>query len=415
MKLFGYELRRAETRSIEDPRVGLGDAAAWAQFFGMPGSSAGVSVTVESALGVPAVWAAVSFLSRTMASLPLHVYRRTGEGRERVKGPLQRLIHERPNPQALWSSFKFRHYGWWQTFTGGRQFAYVERNQAAQPAALWPLDPTKMAVERVGGIVQYAYQDTQARRIVYDAADIVDLPFALRPDMLRHYSPIHKARNAIGSMIAMETFASNFFRGGGVPPLALEGPLPQGADALKRAMDDINRSIKRARESDRPYFGIPPGHKFTQVGFEPEKGQMTEARKMQVVEIARAYQLPPVFLQDLERATFTNSEQQDIFLVKHLVSQWAQAYEDELNLKLFPTGRFFVEHNLDGLMRGDFKTRADAVARLVQGSVYTPAQGAEYMGQETPTDPATHKYYMQGATVPLDQAPTISDPGAQNE
>src|SRR3546814_13794500 len=99
---------------------------------------------------------------------------------------------------------------------------------------------------------------------------------------------------------------------------------------------------------------------------------MGEARLGQVLEIARAFQLPPVFLQDLSKGTFANTEQQDLFFVKHLIGQWAKRFEQQLNLKLFGQRRTTrkVEHNLDGLMRGDFKARAEAVARLVQGGVY---------------------------------------------
>src|SRR3546814_17876466 len=78
MKLFGMELRRAESRSIENPAVSLNSAAAWASVFQSwnSGSAAGVNVTIESALGVPAVGSAVSFLSRTMAALPLPLDRK---------------------------------------------------------------------------------------------------------------------------------------------------------------------------------------------------------------------------------------------------------------------------------------------------------------------------------------------------
>jgi HK97 family phage portal protein len=226
---------------------------------------------------------------------------------------------------------------------------------------------------------------------------------------LRAYSPIDKCRNAIGLAIAMETYAANFFKGGGVPPLALVGPLPQGPEAMKRAMGDMNRAVDNARSADKPIFPMPPGHELKPVGFEPEKGQMTEARRMQIEEIARAFQLPPVFLQDLSRATFSNAEQQDLHLVKHLIGQWAKRFEQQLNLKLFGrrNANRYVEHNLDGLMRGDFKTRAEAVARLVQVGVYTPNIGANYMGQEANPDPNADRLYMQGAMVPLG---TVSNP-----
>src|SRR3546814_13027001 len=66
----------------------------------------------------------------------------------------------------------------------------------------------------------------------------------------------------------------------------------------------------------RSYVAMPPDHELKPVGFDPEKGQMGEARLGQVLEIARAFQLPPVFLQDLSKGTFANTEQQDLFFVK---------------------------------------------------------------------------------------------------
>jgi HK97 family phage prohead protease len=84
--------------------------------------------------------------------------------------------------------------------------------------------------------------------------------------------------------------------------------------------------------------------------------------------------LPPAFLQDLSSGTFSNTEQQDLQLVKHLIAHWAKAFEDELNLKLFGQRRRaqYAEHNLDGIMRGDFKSRSKALARAIQTAQLTP-------------------------------------------
>src|SRR3546814_11474353 len=100
MKLFGMEVRRAESRSIENPAVSLNSAAAWASVFQSwnSGSAAGVNVTIESALGVPAVWSAVSFLSRTMAALPPHLFRVTSGRDARVHGGLGRWLPNAPDP-----------------------------------------------------------------------------------------------------------------------------------------------------------------------------------------------------------------------------------------------------------------------------------------------------------------------------
>lgn len=397
MKILGYDIRRETRASIENPTVPV-SAENFLAFFGVNGTNL-PSVTIDSALRVPAVWAAVAFLSRTMAALPLHAYRKTSTGPERVGGKLSDIFDGAANSGM--GIVRFRQYFWQQVFTGGRGLAWIERTPGGVEA-LWPMDPTKVTIRRSGFDVFYKFENKE-----YPAADVIDIPFMLKPDQISHYSPITMGSKAIQLALAMNDYASQFFAGGGVPPLALEGPLPQGADAMKRAMGDINRAIDSAKTSEKPIFPMPPGHKLTQVGFDPEKGQMTDARRFQVEEIARIYQLPPVFMQDLSKATFSNAEQQDLHFVKHLISQWAETFEDEANLKLF--GRRgsarYVEHNLDGLLRGDFKSRIEGIARGIQAGFLTPNEGRHLENRPDHANPAAGELFMQGATVVLGSQP----------
>lgn len=352
------------------------------------------AVTIETALTCPPVFAAVSFLSRSLAALPLHVWRKTAAGPEKVKGGLETLVHEAPN--AEWTSFKLRQYFWQQVFTGGRGLIWIERS-GSNITGLYPMDPARTKVSRdAAGRTSYVMNSQ-----IYPAADVIDVPFMLKNDGLAHYGPITMGAKAIQLALAMNDYGSRFFAGGGVPPLALEGPLPAGAEAIKRAMSDIMRSVESARSEQKPVFPMPPGYKLTQVGFDPEKGQMTDGRRFQIEEIARIYGLPPVFLQDLTHGTFTNTEQQDLHLTKHGLGQWAQAFEEELNLKLFGqrNGGRYTEHNLDGLLRGDFKTRMEALASGVQNALLTPNEGRAL--ENRPDKPNGDDLMIQGATVPL--------------
>jgi HK97 family phage portal protein len=391
-----------ETRdSIENPTVPVSSENFMA-FFGVQSANL-PNVTIDNALAVPAVLAAVAFLSRTLASLPLHAYRDTKEGPKKVGGKLETVVHDAPNDEQ--DSFKFRQWFWQQVFTGGRGLAWIERAPQGIEA-LWPMDPTKTVIKRVGGKTVYQFADSGRPVREYPASDVIDVPFMLKPDGIKHYGPISKASKAIQLAIAMNDYGSNFFAGGGVPPLALTGPLPAGAEAMKRAQADIKRSVDAAKNANEPVFPIPPGYNLAPVGLDPAKGQMIEARRFQVEEIARAYQLPPVFLQDLTRATFTNAEQQDLHLVKHLIGQWAEAFEGELNLKLFgrSNNSRYVEHNLDGLLRGDYKTRMEGMSRAVQTGLLTPNEGRA-LDNRQPMD-GGDKLYIQGATVPLNMAGT---------
>ncbi|MDW5315008.1 phage portal protein [Rhizobium sp. PL01] len=409
MKIFGYQLGgEKRSGSIENPTVPV-SAENFMQFFGVQSGNL-PSVTIDSALRVPAIAAAVSFLSGSLANLPLHAFKPKGDGSERIKGGIQKLLNEAPNPE--WTSFGWRKYFWQQVFTGGRGVSWIERN-GATTAAIWPMDPSTTVVKRVNGRRIYVFDGKSE----YPASDVIDVPFLLKKDQISVYSPIMLGSKAISLALAMGDYAGGFFAGGGVPPLALSGPLPAGADAIKRAQSDIRRSIDSAKSNDEAIFPIPPGYKLEAVGFDPQKGQMTEARRFQIEEAGRIYSLPPVFLQDYTHGVKANVEQQDLHLVKHVISQWAKALEEELNLKVFgprSNGRY-AEHNLDALMRGDFKTRMDALSRAVNSALRTPNEARNL--ENLPAMPNGDTLYIQGATVPLGSQPLLQAPptGKEND
>ena len=356
------------------------------------------NVTVDKALGVPAVWAAVSFLSRTLAALPLHLYRNKSEGAEKLSGGLATLIHEAPNEET--TSFKWRQYFWQQVFTGGRGLSWIERS-GNNIVAIWNFDPTKTRLTRENGRTSYKFD----QKAPYAAKDVIDVPFMLKPDGLAHYGPIASGNKAIQLALAMNDYGSGFFAGGGVPPLAVKGPMPAGKDAMIRAQQQIQQAIEASRESNVPITNLPAGYELVPISFDPDKGQMTEARRFQIEEVARLYNLPPVFLQDLTHGTFSNTEQQDLHLVKHVIAQWAQAFEEELNLKLFGqrNGGRYVEHNLDGLMRGDFTSRMEGMATAVQNALLTPNEARRLDNREAKEN--GNDLLIQGATVPLGTQP----------
>lgn len=363
------------------------------QVFGLESVSL-PAVCIDSALTVPAFMAAATFLPRSLAALPLHAFRKTKAGPEKIAGGLETLIHEAPN--AEWTSFKLRQYFWTQVFTGGRGLLYIERS-GSNIVGLYPMNPVHTKVKRDGmGRTIYEVDGKP-----YSGADVIDVPFMLKADGIGHYSPVTLGAKAIQLALAMNDYGSRFFAGGGVPPLALEGPLPAGPEAMKRAMADIHRAIDAAKDSEKPIFPMPPGHTLKQVGFDPEKGQMTDARRFQVEEIARIFGLPPVFLQDLTHGTYTNTEQQDLHVVKHVLTHWVEALEQEMNLKIFGqrNGGRYVEHSIDGILRGDFLSRMTAHSTGVQNAIRTPNEVRAL--ENLPPLPNGDELLIQGATVPL--------------
>lgn len=393
-----------ERASVEDPRVPISSAAI-IDFLGAAGgtSASGVNVTIEKAMGIPAIWAAVNFISGTMAGLPLHLYQKTEGGREKVESALATILHDSWNDET--SSFDARKYSFEQVFTGGRSLTFIERNAAGRIINLWPLNTEQVKIEMRGGRKVYRYKEKGRKEIVYLANEIIDIPFSLHADMITSRSPILSNKDTIGLGIAATNYGSKLFQNGGVPPFMITGNFESGA-ALKRASDDLQSAIRTAAKEQRLALSLPTGHEIKSIGIDPEKSQLVELKRFLIEEYARIYSLPPTFLQDLSHGTFSNTEQQDLHFVKHTIKRWVEQVEQEMNLKLFGklTNEFYVEFNLDGLLRGDFKTRMEGYAQGIQNGVLTPNEARRQ--ENRPDMNEGNKLMIQGATVPLGSQPT---------
>jgi HK97 family phage portal protein len=391
--------------SLENPQVSLADPNAWAALFGAWHSASGIEVTLQRALGVPAVWCAVNFIADTFAALPAPVYRKSADGKREKLGDddaIHSLLNSWVNDDYL-TSFAWRKYSMVNTLMQGRSFTFIERNAAGSKVLnLWPLEFDKVKVERVGGRRRYKYRDGR-REVVYQANEVIDVPFMMAGDNISAFNPIHTLKNALGLAIALEEYASRFFQNGGVPPLAMQMPPAASPGATRRAVSNIEELLKISNEEGRLVLPMPLGHRLEQIGFRPQEGQLIEARQWQVLEVARIYMLPPVFLQDLSHGTYSNTEQQDLMLVKHTLTQWLKCWEQELNAKLFgPRSRNYVEFNVDGLLRGDFASRMSGHATSIQNGIRTPDECRDLENLPRKGG-AADKLLIQGATVPLDQ------------
>ena len=392
MGLFD-RFKTVEARNLENPNAPVSatdflSVMGWGDF----SADAGVTVNVDTALGVPSIFAAVNFLSGTLASLPLNVYQKTRAGRKKVENGIAPILNNAVNDGM--SSFEWRKYIFDQVFTGGRSVTYIERDRTGKIINLYPLDPTHVRVERLNGRKIYrCYSAT------YEANEVIDIPFMIKANGLDVRGPIAQNKDVIGMAIAATKYGAKAFQSGGIPPAVLQGPFQSGASAV-RASDDVAQTMAKLARDGRPVMALPIGHELKSVGLSPDDMQLLELQRFCVEQIARIYSLPPVFLQDLSHGTFSNTEQQDLHFVKHTIRRWVEQAEAEMNLKLFGrNARQYVEFNVDGLLRGDFKTRMEAHATSIQNGIRTPNEVRDLENMEAM--PAGDDLMIQGATVPI--------------
>jgi HK97 family phage portal protein len=326
-------------------------------------NTSGVVVTEDTALTFAAVWAATRILSETVASLPLLLYERTAAGKQRATdNPLFQLVGDEPNAEM--SS-----YSWIETSMGhvvnyGNAYSEIIRGPGGRPIELWPLPPNQVTAGRdENGELAYVVRRSGGKPEPLPAENILHIP-GLGFDGITGYSVIRYAAQSVGLGIAAEQYGGSLFGSGGRPSGVLQHPgrlSPEAREHLRREWEDMHGRADKANRVGVLWEGM----QYTPISIPPEEAQFLQTRKFQVIDVARWYRLPPHMLGDLDRATFNNIEQQNISFVQQSLLPWLRRWEAGLKRRLLTEAdkrRLFWEFLVDGLLRGDIKTRYEAYA-----------------------------------------------------
>lgn len=318
------------------------------------------------------VYACCKVIAESIASLPLHVYQYKNGGKEKVpKHPLYFLLHDAPNEEM--TSFVFRETSLIHLLLWGNAYSQIIRDNAGRILGLYPLKPDKMKVERDDkGKLFYRYRRMteenpnfkEKGEIILNRQDVLHI-VGLGFDGILGYSPIAMAKNAVGLSIACEEFGSNFFANGARPSGILKTPT-------------LIKDPQKLRESWQSMYGgsnagkvaiLEEGMTYESISIPPEDAQFLETRKFQIAEIARIFRVPLHLLNELDHATFSNIEQQNLEFVIYTLTPWITRLEQAFNKALFTDnekGNYFVKFNVDGLLRGDYQSRMQGYATARQ-------------------------------------------------
>ena len=380
------------------------DAVSSAPTFYFGTSASGKAVNPSSAIQVSAVYACVRVIAETIASLPFHVYETTENGsRKAPEHPLYRLIHDEPNKEM--TSFILRETMLAHLLLYGNAYCQIIRTGRDKIDSLYPLLPDKMEVDRdAGGLLTYTYTTSDGKRWRLDPRDVLHIP-GLGFDGVMGYSPIALEKSAIGLGIAAEDYGSKFFSNGARPSGILTHPNTVKDPAALRA--SWNAAYGSSSNASRVAV-LEEGMTFVPLSLPNNEAQFLETRKFQVSEICRIFRVPPHMIGDLDRATFSNIEHQSIDFAVHTIRPWLVRIEQAVNRTLFSEkekGRFYVQFNLDGLMRGDYKSRMEGYAIARQNGWMSANDIRELENMNAMSDEeGGNAYLVNGNMIPVNLA-----------
>ncbi|MDE5600398.1 MAG: phage portal protein [Oscillospiraceae bacterium] len=330
----------------------------------------GKIVNEKTAMQTTAVYACVRILAEAIASLPLNVfkYAKDGSKEKDFKHPLYYLLHDEPNQEM--TAFVFRETLMSHLLLHGNAYAQIIRNGAGQVIGLYPLLPHKVTVYRnKNGEIYYTYQrsyDESSHKLNADYIYLKDYEVLHIPGLgyngIIGYSPIAMAKNAIGMTIACEEYGGSFFANGASPGGVLEHP---GVLKDPKKLRDSWNAVYQGSNNAHKLVILEEGMQYKQIGIPPEEAQFLETRKFQINEIARLYRIPPHMVGDLEKASFSNIEEQSLEFVKYTLDPWVVRWEQSLQKSLLSREdkkNYSIKFNVDGLLRGDYASRMSGYA-----------------------------------------------------
>lgn len=359
MGLLSKLFRRNETRTA--PADFLPTA------FGMFGATgyndSGVSITEGNALICGTVWACTSIIAQTIGTMPVAVTRRqTGE--KLYDHPLARLLTVAPN--AFMTPAVFKECWLANALLWGGGYAVITKTTGGEPDGLYPVRSDTVRPYRQAGLLLFEVRNGSSVHQV-DQEHMLYLP-GLTLDGFSPVSPVKSGQQAIAVAVAMERYAAKAFGGANV------GGILSMPKMSEEAMESFVSSWRRKYVGIDNAFRVavlPDPFKFTPTSMDPEKGQMTQARQAQVLEIARFWRVPPHLLGLMDvGSSYSSIEQQNMSFYQNTIAPWCIKAEQEMQLKCLlerERPELEIRFNLDSLLRASTQERYTAYQTGRQG------------------------------------------------
>lgn len=388
-------------------------------------TAAGIGVTPETARRCPEVDACIRLAETTLGTIPLDLYEQRGpDDKQKADGhPLYELLHDAPNDEQSSAEFRITMEGWRETY--GNAYARIYGGRNGTPSALVPMHPDTCRGYRLsnGGLAyRYTPPNGGAQQILMpsEVLHLRDLP--LRRDLMHGQSRVERHKEAIGRVMATGEYMSRFFSNNAVPKAFLKPQ--QGLN--KEQQETLREQFERRHGGLANAYRVgvlPASMELVKLGIDNDSAQMIESYISGVQQIARIWPTPLHMIGENSKSTSwgTGLEQQSIGYIMYFQRPNFVVWEQALNRTLMSKEmrrRFKFEFNADGLLRGDFKTRMEGYALMVQWGVVTinevrrkenlpPVEGGEERLHPLNYAPASKilEVLMRGTSTPREKDP----------
>jgi HK97 family phage portal protein len=353
MAFLSFRRKRAPETEERSFGQSANTVPSWAEASGGHGYTP-VPVTRDTAIGLPAVSRAISLVSETIASLPLQVYEgKRADKRLRDDTWQYGLLSELPGLGDFTPFDLFSDIAACVESSGN---AFVQKVKAAgRVIALIVIDPARVEVYRDNGEKRFRVWPEDGKQQEYGTGSIIHIRGFTVNGSDVGLSPISQHRQRIGFVSAQEQYLGRFYGQGVGKRIALEIPGQPTADQLRTMLGTFAANNAGLVSSHLP-AAVINGTKIIDVGMSLEDAQYVESEKLNLIQAAHIFKIPPKFLTgegDLTEWDFIALHQVGI---APRLRRIALALHTDADL--FPDRKLYPEFDVRELVRTDAKTKA---------------------------------------------------------
>ncbi|MHB1038517.1 MAG: phage portal protein [Pirellulales bacterium] len=379
-------------------------------------SWAGVSVSRETALTLSAMWRGVNVISRDVAKLPLHLYRRAaGDGRERATAhPSYRLVRRQPNTDT--TPFIF-----WQQIVAdvllqGNGYAAIYRRGDGMPREIVRMLPDRTWPVRADSRLTYTTTVGGELRVL-DPANVLHVK-GLGYDGLGGYSVLAKSRESLGWSLGMRKYSAKFFKNGARSAGVLMTPGTMTETAAKSLQDSFNKAQAGLDNAHKTIL-LEEGAKYVANTISQDEAQFLESMQFSLVDVANWLHLAPHKVGHPGRTSYASLEQENQSHLDEAIDPWLVNIEQECGAKLLSAAEIeadthYFEFTREALIRVDFRTKQEGISRQIQDGRLSPNEARAL--DNLPPREGGDRYWMPAnmrfADEPIAPPPPPPDPNS---
>lgn len=332
-------------------------------------------------------FACLKILSESIGKLPIKLMQKTPDKGiiEATYHPYYNKLRNRPNKFMTATIFKStieqcrNHYG----------NAYVYIKGSGKTLELIPLESNKVEVWYDDGKllsdipdIWYLYSSND-KTYSFSSEEILHFKTSSSFDGIKSLSVREILHSTIEGNQKAQNMQNSLYESGFTAKAVVQYTGSLNDDNVKNFIKNIENYAKGKVKTGKGIIPIPLGTQITPLNTKLTDNEFLELKKYSALQIASAFGIKPVQINDYTKSSYSSSENQNLsFLVDTLLFIINQ-YEEELNYKLLSYDEikagYYFKFNIGMLLRADLKTQIETLAKGVSNFIYTPNEARDLL------------------------------------